>query len=233
MSWAEAFVAMADRSLHPDARGREHRDRYTALIHIDADQPEHPTRMHGGPLVDDALRRYLLCDTRIRTVLRDQGIPVNVGRAYRSAPEQTRRIVEARDGGCRNPACGATRWLHIHHLTHWEDGGPTDTANLIALCGHDHRAYHQGRLGIEGTNADDPDGITFTDRHGRVITGSAGPAPPGRPPPAAPYHHPTGEPLDTRCIHFREPPAGPDRPEPDAGSPDIGEPEAGDPPAAA
>ncbi len=33
---------------------------------------------------------------------------------------------------------------------HWEDGGPTDTANLVALCGFHHRLHHRGGLGIAG-----------------------------------------------------------------------------------
>ncbi|CAN5807107.1 hypothetical protein BH24ACT3_BH24ACT3_06070 [soil metagenome] len=234
VTWADAIVAMADRSLQPDAACRDHRDRYTALIHIDADEADHPARLHGGPLIDDPLRRYLLCDARIRTVLEEQGIPVSVGRAHRTAPEQTRRVVEHRDHTCRVPSCHATRWLHIHHVIHWEDGGATDTANLIALCSYHHRAHHRGRLGIEGDNADDPTGITFTDERGRVITASAGPAPPGDPPPAAPYRHPTGEPLDTGCVIFREPPARPaPPPEPPAAGPPEPEPDTGDPPAAA
>ncbi|MFN2504352.1 MAG: HNH endonuclease [Acidimicrobiales bacterium] len=50
----------------------------------------------------------------------------------------------------------------MHHLRHWEDGGTTDTENLLALCAHHHRLHHRGGLGMAG-NADDPDGIVFTD----------------------------------------------------------------------
>jgi hypothetical protein len=123
-------------------------------------------------------------------------------------------VIEDRDRGCRTPGCHRSRWLHIHHILHWEDGGPTDTANLIALCAHHHRAHHNNRLGITG-NADQPDGIHFTDHNGRTLKPNAPPTPPRDPPhqtatqlgiPPAHYHHPTGEPLQTWSITFTQPP---------------------------
>ena len=54
-------------------------------------------------------------------------------------------------------------WLQIHHIVHWEDGGPTDTWNLVALCDAHHRLHHLGRLQIAG-DADDPDGLVFGPR---------------------------------------------------------------------
>ncbi|MFN2503221.1 MAG: HNH endonuclease, partial [Acidimicrobiales bacterium] len=69
--------------------------------------------------------------------------------------------------------------LHIHHLRHWEDGGTTDTENLLALCAHHHRLHHRGGLGMAG-NADDPDGVAFTDERGRPLAVCGRPAPPKR-----------------------------------------------------
>ena len=115
-------------------------------------------------------------------------------------------MVEDRDRGCRTPGCSRRRWLHIHHIIHWEDGGPTDTANLICLCGFHHRAHHRGVLGITG-NADEPDGVRFTDQHGRLLKPNGAPTPPGDlPHPSGRYHHPIGERLDRRNIVFRERP---------------------------
>lgn len=36
-----------------------------------------------------------------------------------------------RDRGCRVPGCDRSRWRHVHHMTHWEDGGATDTPKLV------------------------------------------------------------------------------------------------------
>jgi hypothetical protein len=57
-------------------------------------------------------------------------------------------------------------------------------------------------------NADQPDGLTFTDPHGNVIDPSARPIKPTRPPPAPakPYEHPIGERLHKRDLLFADPP---------------------------
>lgn len=121
-------------------------------------------------------------------------------------------VVEDRDRGCRVPGCSRSRGLQIHHVVHWEDGGPTDTTNLVALCGR-HRLHHRGQLDISG-DAEKPDGLVFTDARGRRLTGCGRPAPPGpelaraagrlglQP---ATYVHPPGERLDTRWVYFDEP----------------------------
>ena len=122
-----------------------------------------------------------------------------------SVPERTQVAVEDRDGGCRVPGCDRSRWLQVHHLVHWEDGGPTDTANLVALCSKHHRLHHRGGLGIEG-DADDPSGLVFTDSRGRRLTGVGRPAPPGQLKITGHWTHPSGEPFDLHWLYFNEPP---------------------------
>ena len=138
---------------------------------------------------------------------------MSVGRATRAVPSRTRIVVEERDRGCRVPGCARSRWLHVHHIRPWSEGGPTDTDNLVCLCAFHHRLHHRGGLGIEG-DADDPDGLVFTDARGRPLAASGRPSPPHGPPQAAarrlgiptnPYDHPTGERLDDRWVCFNEP----------------------------
>lgn len=179
VSWADAFVAVADRSLADAAHTRPHRDRHLTLLHVDT-QVDATGRLHLGPSVSDGLRRFLSCDTRVRPVWENGGRAVSVGRAFRTVPDRTRIVIEDRDRGCRVPGCERRRWLHVHHVIHWENGGATDTPNLLSLCSRHHRLHHLGRLGIAG-NADAPDGITFTDERGQVLAGSGRPAPPGEP----------------------------------------------------
>ena len=136
------------------------------------------------------------------------GLPVSVGTTQQSLPERTRRIVLHRDGKCRVPWCPHTRWLQIHHIIHREHGGPTDTNNLIALCTTHHRPHHRGDLGIPG-DADHPDGLTYTNRHGHPIDPATHPTPPATPPatPTPGYQHPIGEHrLQRWAIHFHHPP---------------------------
>ena len=201
VSWADALVAMAEKSLAAEAVARPHRDRHLVMLHLGTDGQGH---LHLGPGVPDGMRRFLSCDSRVRAVFEREGRPVNVGRAFRTVPDRTRIVVEERDRGCRVPGCERSRWLHVHHVRHWEDGGTTDTWNLIALCQHHHRLHHRGGLGIEG-NADDPDGVIFTDHRGRRLANSGRPAPPGdRPPPPGKWTHPTGERLHPHDVYFDE-----------------------------
>jgi hypothetical protein len=214
VSWADALVAVAEGFLASAAAMRPHHDRHLVLLHLETEAGGGVGgHLHLGPGLSAGLRRYLDCDCRIRPVLENGGTPVSVGRAFRTVPERTRLVIEERDRGCRVPGCERTRWTQIHHLVHWEDGGSTDTANLVALCSAHHRLHHLGRLGIEG-NADDAEGLVFTDHRGRRLTGTGRPAPPV---PtldeaarrlnldAAPYVHPSGERLEPRWVYFNQP----------------------------
>ncbi len=182
------------------------RDRYRIHVHLEADGQCCDDRGWNLP---DAIRQYITCDGLLTPTFVDCSIPISVGRTSRLIPQRTRRLVILRDGGCAVPGCTQTHILEVHHIIHWENGGPTDTWNLIALCPHHHRMHHKGELGISG-NADDGT-IAFTDRNGNPLrpTG-AKPKPPGAPPPPAPsrYAHPLGERLDTQDLHFREPGTG-------------------------
>lgn len=35
---------------------------------------------------------------------------------------------------CAMPGCTHTRFIEIHHMKEWADGGKTDLDNLIPLC---------------------------------------------------------------------------------------------------
>jgi hypothetical protein len=208
-SKADALVEIANRSL--DSIGDVgRRDRYRVHVHLDADS----TMVDGlGYRLPTWLRDLICCDTIASTVHEHHGIPVSVGRTQRTVPERTRRLVILRDRGCRVPGCAADRFLHVHHVIHWDpdDGnGPTDTFNLACLCPRHHRLHHQGRLGITG-NADDPHGLIFTDIYGQVMHPAAVARPPtGAPPqPTGRYQHPLGERLHMRWVTFNPPPTTP------------------------
>ena len=185
VSWADALLSMAERSMATTVAERPHHDRHLVWLHLDGRAGSGPAggpsgRFHMGPDVSAGLRRYLSCDSRIRAVFESGGRPTSVGRAWRTVPERTRVVVEDRDGGCRVPGCERRRWLHVHHIVHWENGGATDTANLVALCQTHHRLHHRDKLGISG-NADLPDGLVFSDASGRPFSLAGRPAPPAGP----------------------------------------------------
>ena len=193
-TWADALVELAETSLGAvtsDAR----RDSYRTWLHLDVSNAD--TTTTDGWHVPMVVRDRLLCDGIVQPVWERDGLPFSVGRAQRIVPTRTRRIIEHRDRGCRVPGCTNTRHIEVHHIIHWLHGGPTDTWNLLSLCGKHHRQHHQGELGVSG-NADQPDATVFTDTHGRVITGSGRPTIPDSDPdpPQAAFSPGSGERMD-------------------------------------
>jgi hypothetical protein len=59
--------------------------------------------------------------------------------------------------GCERPYS----WCELHHLRPWSEGGPTDLANAVPLCGHHHRRVHDQLYDHERTPAGE---IRFTHR---------------------------------------------------------------------
>ncbi|MCU1350868.1 MAG: hypothetical protein JWM05_77, partial [Acidimicrobiales bacterium] len=185
VTWSDALVSMAEHYLRSgEASHVDARDRYRVLIHLEANatDPHGPpvAGLHLGAPLPDALRRLLTCDGTAKPVWERHGQPVSVGRSQRIVADRLRRLIEHRDGGCLVPGCGTTRFLVVHHLVHWEHGGTTEPANLIALCPRHHRLHHQHRLTIRG-RPDHPGGVTFTTAGGRHLPPIGTPTPPTDP----------------------------------------------------
>jgi len=196
----DALVDVAHRPLG-SVVSPARREAFRAIFHVDTATGQACT--HGGPVLPASVRRQLLCDVDGMIVGVRGGRPLQVGRTTRIVPLALRRLVEERDRGCRVPGCTRHR-VQLHHVVHWEDGGPTVSSNLVALCHRHHRLHHQGRLGIRG-DADRPDGLTFTTAIGFPLSGAPPPTPPNgrRRPPPGQWAHPTGERLHTHWIHFQ------------------------------
>jgi hypothetical protein len=182
VTWADALADCFERSLDA-VESPARRDRYRTWLHLDV--TDGSTTTTDGWRIPMALADQLLCDGTVQPVWESDGIPFSVGRSQRIVPDRTRRIIERRDRGCRVPGCTADRFVEIHHVVHWLDGGSTDTRNLACLCPRHHKLHHQGRLGISG-NADEEHGLTFTDWSGKAIGPNGQPVPPTEPPPDAP-----------------------------------------------
>jgi hypothetical protein len=58
-------------------------------------------------------------------------------------------VVSARDKGCRFPGCSNARYIDMHHVKHWANGGETKPANLLSLCRFHHRAVHEGGFDVQ------------------------------------------------------------------------------------
>ena len=161
------------------AAGRRPGDRTQVLVHVDAEHPER-ARLHLGPLLSATDTRELLCDADLRVATRRDGRVVALGRRRRTVNHALRVLVEDRDQGCRVDGCGRRGFLHVHHLVHWADGGPTDPSNLASLCPEHHRMVHAGQLRLVG-DPERPDGLVTIDARGRPL-----PRPEPIPPPELP-----------------------------------------------
>lgn len=202
---ADALVTMAESALVAGQSRHPGSDRYQIHTHLEAGPDGPQLRTHLGHLLPDEQRRRLLCDARLRVVLHEGADPAAVGRLTRIVPAKLRRSIEHRDGGCAVPGCTRTIGLEIHHLVHWEDGGPTDPDNLLCLCAAHHRSHHDGLLQIAGPGSQP----TFHDRHGRRLDATGRPLQTDHPPPRHRYRAPCGERMRAADIHL-----GPDLPAP-------------------
>jgi len=97
------------------------------------------------------------------------GEPLSIGRKSRVVPKGIERAVRARDNNtCRFPGCCNQRFVAIHHIEHWANGGETAVNQLMLLCSKHHTLIHEGGFRIEKDFQDHwtffrPDGIAVPD----------------------------------------------------------------------
>ncbi len=102
---------------------------------------DNPRLSDGEPLPVDEFHR-LACDADVLPALFSAatGEPMWLGRRRHPTPA-LRAVLEARDQGCIG--CGTSpEWCVAHHITHWDDGGPTQPDNLTLVCHDCHYKIH-------------------------------------------------------------------------------------------
>ncbi|WP_156765017.1 HNH endonuclease signature motif containing protein, partial [Mycobacterium sp. 1081908.1] len=159
----DAFLRLVEAGWDAEAARRPHGQHTTVVVHLDV--AARAAALHLGPLLSDAERQYLTCDATCEVWFERDGRPIGAGRTTRVINRRLRRALEHRDRTCVVPGCGATRGLHAHHIRHWEDGGPTELANLVLVCPYHHRAHHRGEITITGT----ADRLIVTDDDGQPL----------------------------------------------------------------
>jgi hypothetical protein len=188
---AEAFMRLVEAGWDAEVARRPHGQHTTVVMHLDV--KERAASLHLGPLLTTAERRYLTCDATCEVWFERAGQVIGAGRASRLINRRLRRALEHRHPTCAVPGCGATRGLHAHHIRHWEDGGPTELANLVLVCPYHHRLHHRGIITITGPGHSP----TLTDSAGRVLSSASLARPPTKPAPAlAPFPGSSGERAD-------------------------------------
>jgi hypothetical protein len=109
----------------------------------------------------------ICCDAAFAAVVSHADVPLRLGRTVREPSEAQRRAIGALWAGCAFPGCDRPfAWCELHHIEHWERGGPTDVENLLPLCSRHHHGHHRGVFTIHRSR----DGtITFTRADGMAI----------------------------------------------------------------
>ncbi len=144
----------------------------------------------GDPLPLTVLGRYAYGAAIQAIGLGDDGLPLRVGRQYRSATAAQWAALTAIYSHCGWPGCDQpVSRCQAHHLWFWEDGGPTDLDNLIPLCtAHHVLVHHRGwrlrlgtgrRLDVTRPNGEHfatawPNRTPRNDTHGEDALGSPG-----------------------------------------------------------
>ena len=160
-----------------------------------------PGRLHLGPFIDRDIARYLACDAQVIVVAWQDGKLLGINPTERTPNRRLRRVLEHRDGGCAHPLCVQKRWLHAHHIVHWEDDGltiavqPRD-ALPHATTGHCTKATSRSRATPKPAPS-----RSSTPAGERIEPPPLGADPlPSPAPDQLTYHQPYGEPL--RAIDF-------------------------------
>ena len=160
----QVLASACDAGAVPQAGG----ERPHLAVVVNAEGLAHlsPRRQALHPL---AVSR-VACDSHLTPLILDtDGVVADLGRTQRLFSTQQRKLLAARDGGCRWPGCHRPpAHTDAHHVIAWHEGGHTDTANALLLCRFHHRQVHEGGWRVQvddcdrGTNA----AVTLTAPYG-------------------------------------------------------------------
>ena len=207
VTWADALMRLVREgadALDKTLQRTGHRgERCQVVLHhdVDPDGTLSAGQLHLGDIVPDVVARFLSCDADVRIAAWQAGRLLGINPTERTVSRRLRRMIERRDQGCMHPLCNRRRWLHIHHLQHWAEGGLTVPANLLCLCTLHHRELHEGLFSVEGDPEVGP--LRYLDAGGRPIEspqpGSPGPLRLVEP---SPYTQPHGGRLATGSFNW-------------------------------
>jgi hypothetical protein len=173
---ADALALVAESFLAHAAIECPGTDRHQIVVHVAAetlrDRKAGCCELEDGPSMAAETARRFSCDASVIALIEnDDGEPLNVGRKTRTISAPLRRLLQARDKGCRFPGCANSCYIDAHHIEHWANGGETRPSNLVSLCRFHHRAVHEGGIRIERL---DDGALRFVKANGDAIDSLAG-----------------------------------------------------------
>jgi uncharacterized protein DUF222/HNH endonuclease len=149
---ADGLALVAESFLAHDVLAAPGTDRHQVVVHVAAETLRSRTpgccEIEDGPSIAAETARRFSCDASIAAIVEDAGEPLDAGRRTRNISASLRRLLTARDKGCRFPGCANARYVDMHHIKHWANGGETRPSNLVSLCRFHHRAVHEGGFDV-------------------------------------------------------------------------------------
>jgi hypothetical protein len=107
-------------------------------------------RLDTGVAITAGDARRLACNAGlVPAVLDGSSAPLDLGRTRRLHTRTQRRALALTHDTCAVAGCHRPfAWCEIHHPHPWSQGGRTDLANALPLCGHHHRRAHDTRFDL-------------------------------------------------------------------------------------
>ena len=164
----QLLASSCDAARVPQAGGQ--RPHLSVVVSSDGQAHLSPRRaaMHAIGLARVA------CDAEVTPLILDAtGVVVDLGRTQRLFSTQQRKLLAARDGGCRWPGCHRPpAHTDAHHVIAWHKGGHTDTANALLLCRFHHRQVHEGgwRVQVDDCDRGTNGAVTFHAPYGPTLS---------------------------------------------------------------
>jgi hypothetical protein len=168
----DALQVMIESFMANDPDARSGGDRYQILVNADEDvltddSADGVCEIDGGPALAPETVRRMACDaSTVRLMRGKDGKPLDATDKTRSIPRRVRRLLHARDQGCRFPGCGQRRFVDAHHIRHRAHGGTNELENLVELCWFHHRLVHEGGWKLRFDSKGD---VVVTNPAGNVI----------------------------------------------------------------
>jgi len=154
LSRADALVQVAEAALGAGLGGSEDGPAVAVVSHVDDAVLADPAAegccaLEGIGAISAHTARRLACDATVHSLVYGHDGTVLPGARSRSVPRRVRRAVLARDRGCRFPGCTQARFVDVHHVLYWAEGGLTVVSNLVSLCRRHHRLVHEGGFRLQ------------------------------------------------------------------------------------
>jgi len=166
---ADGFVEVCRSTLTKGLATSDKEPAVSVMLHVDEQVLANPSA-EGCSYIEEVggisphTARRLACDAGIFPLMYRLDGQVEAQGKTRSIPGRMRQAILARDQGCRWPGCPQHRFVDVHHIVFWSNGGKTTPSNLVSLCKFHHRLVHEGgyRLEMDSSGrvqAWTPDGI--------------------------------------------------------------------------